>query len=315
MVGTSSDAIFADAMVKGISFDYENAYRSALRNAATVSDNLTNGGRKKLNVSNFIGYVPADENENFSWSMEGYINDYGIAQMAKKLANQTNDASKKANYMSEYYYYLNRAKNYSLLFDDSGQDVTSKWLRGRKADGSLNLGNSDNNTGFNPFWWGADYTETNAFNMAVSVPQDGIGLANLYGGRDQLADKLDTIFTTDGGYIGYGAMDGVGGIHEQREAREVKLGQYGHSNQPSHHIPYMYLYSSRPWETQKYVRDILARCYAGSTFGQGYIGDEDNGEMSAWYILSSIGFYPLSDRKSTRLNSSHIPLSRMPSSA
>ena len=90
--------------------------------------------------------------------------------MAKKLADQTNDATKKANYMSEYYYYLNRAKNYSLLFDDSGQDVTSKWLRGRKTDGSLNLGNSDNNTGFNPFWWGADYTETNAFNMAVSVP-------------------------------------------------------------------------------------------------------------------------------------------------
>ena len=81
---------------------------------------------------------------------------------------------------------------------------------------------------------------------------------------------------------------------EQREAREVKLGRSGHSNQPSHHIPYMYLYSSRPWETQKYVRDILARCYAGSTFGQGYIGDEDNGEMSAWYVLSSIGFYPLS---------------------
>ena len=126
MVGTSSDAIFADAMVKGISFDYENAYRSALRNAATVSDNLTNGGRKKLNISNFIGYVPADENENFSWSMEGYINDYGIAQMAKKLADQTNDATKKANYMSEYYYYLNRAKNYSLLFDNSGFDATSK---------------------------------------------------------------------------------------------------------------------------------------------------------------------------------------------
>ena len=82
-------------MVKGISFDYENAYRSALRNAATVSDNLTNGGRKKLNISNFIGYVPADENENFSWSMEGYINDNGIAQMAKKLADQTNDEQRK----------------------------------------------------------------------------------------------------------------------------------------------------------------------------------------------------------------------------
>lgn len=293
MVGTSSDVIFADAMSKGIEFDYEDAYKSALRNAATVSDNPTNGGRHRLYESNFLGFVPADERENFSWSIEGYINDYGIAQMAKKLADQTNDATKKANYMSEYQYYLNRAKNYSLLFDDSGLDASSKWLRGRKTDGSFNLGNSDDKKSFDPFWWGDDYTETNAFNMAVSVPQDGIGIANLYGGRDQLADKLDTIFTTNGGYSGYGALDGIGGIHEQKEAREVKLGQYGHSNQPSHHIAYMYLYSSRPWETQKYVRDILARCYVGSTFGQGYIGDEDNGEMSAWYVLSSIGFYPL----------------------
>lgn len=295
MVGTSSDVIFADAMSKGITFDSSDAYKSALRNAATVSSNLTNGGRNKLNVSNFIGYVPVSgDRECFSWSMEGYINDYGIAQMAKKLAEQTSNASAKANYLSEYQYYLDRAKKYSILFDDSGNDVSSKWLRGKLTDGTFSLANSSDKNAFSPFWWGDDYTETNAFNMAVSVPQDGIGIANLYGGRDQLTDKLDTIFTTNEGFSGYGATDGVGGIHEQKEAREVKLGQYGHSNQPAHHIAYMYLYSSRPWETQKYVRDILARCYVGSTFGQGYIGDEDNGEMSAWYVLSSIGFYPLS---------------------
>ena len=291
MVGTSSDVIFGDAVVKGIPFDQQDAYRSALRNAASVSNNLTNGGRNQLNVSNFIGYSPGG-GENFSWSIEGYINDYGIAQMAKKLADQTNNEVEKNNYLSEYYYYLNRSKNYSLMFSDSGSGLDNKWLRGREGNGNFTTGNWYNDK-FDPFWFGADYTETNAFNMSVSVPQDGIGLANLYGGRDMLADKLDTIFTTDGGFRGYNAYDGVGGIHEQKECREIKLGQYGHSNQPSHHIPYMYLYSSRPWETQKYVRDIMDRCYAGATFGQGYIGDEDNGEMSAWYVQSAIGFYPL----------------------
>lgn len=294
MVGTSSDVIFADALAKGINFDYEDAYKSALRNAATVSSNLTGGGRRRLNQSNFIGYVPeTGERESFSWSIEGYINDYGIAQMAKRLADKTSNMAEKANYLAEYQYYLNRSKNYSILFDDSGLDVTSKWLRGKNEDGTFSLRNSSDKNGYNPTWWGDDYTETNAYNMSASVPQDGIGIANLYGGRDQLADKLDTTFKTNATFNGYGAVDGIGGIHEQKEAREVKLGQYGHSNQPAHHIPYMYLFSSRPWETQKYVRDILARCYVGSTFGQGYIGDEDNGEMSAWYVLSSIGFYPL----------------------
>lgn len=292
MVGTSSDAIFADALAKGIVFDYENAYKSAIRNAATVSSNLTNGGRKDLNTSIFRGYTAGGGGEQFSWSMEGYINDYGIAQMAKNLAEKTTNATSKANYLSEYQYYLNRAKNYTLMFDDSGNDISTKWLKGRESNGSFTRGNYTGGD-FDPFFWGSDYTETNAYNMSVSVPQDGIGIANLYGGRDQLAEKLDTIFTTDGIFNGYDAVNGVGGIHEQKEAREVKLGQYGHSNQPSHHIPYMYLYSSKPWETQKYVRDILSRCYIGSTFGQGYIGDEDNGEMSAWYVLSSLGFYPL----------------------
>ncbi|MCR5791978.1 MAG: GH92 family glycosyl hydrolase [Lachnospiraceae bacterium] len=292
MVGTSSDIIFADAMNKGIEFDHKDAYDSALRNASSLSGNLTNGGRKDLNKSAFLGYTPGG-GESFSWSMEGYINDYGIAVMAKNFADKATDETEKANYLSAYQYYLNRAKNYSLLFSDEGKTINDKWFKGRTEGGGLTNGNNVDGK-FSPFFWGSDYTETNAFNMSVSVPQDGIGLANLYGGREALADKIDTIFETDGGYYGYGASNGVGGIHEQREAREVKLGQYGHSNQPSHHIPYMYLYSSRPWSTQKYVRDVLDRCYMGGTFGQGCLGDEDNGEMSAWYVLSAIGFYPLS---------------------
>ena len=291
MVGTSSDVIFADALSKGIHFDYENAYKSAIRNGATVSSNLTNGGRTKLDSSIFLGYTPGTGDE-FSWSIEGYINDYGIAQMAKILAQKETDEGKKEEYNAEYQYYINRAKNYVKLFDGSGAASIDRWFKGKSASGEWNTSNYTDGK-FDPFYWGANYTETNAYDMSVSIPQDGQGLANLYGGLEGLGEKLDSIFTTNGIYNGYGAVNSVGGIHEQKEAREVKLGQLGHSNQPAHHIPYMYNYAGQPWKTQEYVRDILDRCYAGSTFGQGYIGDEDNGEMSAWYIFSALGFYPL----------------------
>lgn len=291
MVGTSSDVVFGDAMIKGIPFDDVNAYKSALRNAATVSSNLTGGGRKNLNTSIFAGYT-AGTDENFSWTMEGYINDFGIAQMAKTLAERETDAAKKADYLSEYQYYLNRAQNYVLLFDDAGEDISQKWLRGKESNGSWTTENTTNNV-YDPVRWRGDYTETNGYNMSVSVPQDGQGLANLYGGRDQLAAKIDSILSDNSPYSGYGAEGGQGGIHEQLEAREVKLGQYGHNNQPSHHILYMYNYAGQPWKTQKYVRDVLDRCYTGSTFGQGYLGDEDNGEMSGWYVFSALGFYPV----------------------
>jgi predicted alpha-1,2-mannosidase len=291
MVGTSSDVIFADAMSKGIAFDYEGAYKSAIRNAATVSSNLTNGGRKNLAASIFLGYTPGTS-EDFSWSMEGYVNDYGIAQMAKVMADSTIDPVKKEEYLADYQYYINRSKNYVKLFDDSGTTYEDDWFKGKTAGGDWVTSNYTNDV-FDPFYWGESYTETNAYNMAVSVPQDGQGLANLYGGVDALADKLDTILETNGIYNGYGASNSVGGIHEQKEAREIKLGQYGHSNQPSHHIIYMYDYAAQPWKTQKYVRDVLDRSYVGGTFGQGYIGDEDNGEMSAWYVFSALGFYPV----------------------
>jgi Glycosyl hydrolase family 92/NPCBM-associated, NEW3 domain of alpha-galactosidase len=127
--------------------------------------------------------------------------------------------------------------------------------------------------------------------MAFHVPQDGRGLANLYGGTAKLADKLDQFFATPETATFTGSYGGV--IHEMREARDVRMGQYGHSNQPSHHIIYMYDYAGQPWKAQQKVREALSRLYLGSEIGQGYPGDEDNGEMSAWYVFSALGFYPL----------------------
>ena len=274
MVGTSSDVIFADAMLRGATLTNEQwqlAYQSALKNASMSDFKGASGGRDGIDKGLFLGYTPGGS-QKFSWSIEGYINDAGIANMAKELGD-----------MDAYTYYKSRATNYVNLFRD-GDGVENKWLAAKNADGSWTRSKVD------PFAFHDDYTETTALNMACSVPQDGQGLANLYGGRAALAEKLDQLFETTLETDTVGANQG---IHERREAQEVKMGEYGHSNQPSHHIPYMYLYAGRPYRTQEKVRQVLRQCYVGSRIGQGYIGDEDNGEMSAWFIFSAMGFYPL----------------------
>ena len=274
MVGTSSDVIFADAMLRGATLTNEQwqlAYQSALKNASMSDFKGASGGRDGIDKGLFLGYTPGGS-QKFSWSIEGYINDAGIANMANELGD-----------MDAYTYYKSRATNYVNLFRD-GDGVENKWLAAKNADGSWTRSKVD------PFAFHDDYTETTALNMACSVPQDGQGLANLYGGRAALAEKLDQLFETTLETDTVGANQG---IHERREAQEVKMGEYGHSNQPSHHIPYMYLYAGRPDRTQEKVRQVLRQCYVGSRIGQGYIGDEDNGEMSAWFIFSAMGFYPL----------------------
>ena len=274
MVGTSSDVIFADAMLRGATLTNEQwqlAYQSALKNASMSDFKGASGGRDGIDKGLFLGYTPGGS-QKFSWSIEGYINDAGIANMANELGD-----------MDAYTYYKSRATNYVNLFRD-GDGVENKWLAAKNADGSWTRSKVD------PFAFHDDYTETTALNMACSVPQDGQGLANLYGGRAALAEKLDQLFETTLETDTVGANQG---IHERREAQEVKMGEYGHSNQPSHHIPYMYLYAGRPDRTQEKVRQVLRQCYVGSRIGQGYIGDEDNGEMSAWFIFSAMGLYPL----------------------
>ncbi|HEY6738954.1 MAG TPA: GH92 family glycosyl hydrolase, partial [Actinopolymorphaceae bacterium] len=281
MTGTSSDVAFADALVKGVDgFDVEAAYEAATRNA-TVTPPNDNVGRKGLATSIFEGYTSTDTHEGFSWAMEGYVNDFGIGMMAKELAARSSGQERK-RYKEEAEYFLDRAKGYANLFDER-----IGFFQGREPDGSWRLDPEE----YDPELWGFDYTETNGWNMAFTVPHDGRGLANLYGGRERLAEKLDEFFSTPETGLKRGSYGGI--IHEMTEARDVRMGQYGHSNQPSHHILYMYAYAGRPDRTQAKVREVLSRLYVGSEIGQGYPGDEDNGEMSAWWLFSALGFYPL----------------------
>ncbi|MFJ9469574.1 GH92 family glycosyl hydrolase [Streptomyces caniferus] len=279
MTGTSSDVAFADAYAKGVNFDAEAAYAAAVKNA-TVAPPNPGVGRKGMNTAPFLGYTSTDTREGMSWALEGYLNDFGIARMGKALYEKT----KKPRYKEESAYFLGRAQNYVKLFDDKvgffqGKDARGNW---RLPPGT-----------FDPRVWGNDYTETNAWTFAFTAPQDTRGLANLYGGRPGLAKKLDAYFSTpetaSKEFAGsYGEV-----IHEMTEARDTRMGMYGHSNQPSHHIAYVYDAAGQPYKTQEKVREAMSRLYLGSEIGQGYPGDEDNGEMSAWYVFSSLGFYPL----------------------
>ncbi|GAB2951119.1 GH92 family glycosyl hydrolase [Nonomuraea fastidiosa] len=282
MVGTSSDVAFADAYLKGVSgFDAKKAYEAAVKNA-TVTPPARHVGRKGLSTSTFLGYTSIQSTgEALSWALDGYINDFGIANMAEALAARAKGAE-RARYLEEAEYFRNRALGYVHMFDPA-----TRFFQGRNADGSFRRPPQE----YDPRVWGFDYTETNGWNMAFHVPQDGAGLAALYGGRDELAAKLDAFFADQETALFPGSYSGV--IHEMREARDVRMGQYGHSNQPSHHIPYMYTYAGQPWKTQAKVREALSRLYLGSEIGQGYAGDEDNGEMSAWQVFSALGFYPL----------------------
>lgn len=283
MVGTSADAAFTDAYLKGVkNFDVKSFFNAALKDASVVSPNPATG-RKGLDTSIFTGYTSTKTSEGMSWAMAGYINDFAIANLAKSLAEHTNgNDPQHSQYAADYHYYLNRAQNYVKMFNPK-----VNFFMGKKPSGEWRTTPSN----FDPRDWGGDYTETNAWGMAFTVPQDGQGLANLYGGRKALADKLDKYFATNETALHPGAYGGT--IHEMREARDVRMGMYAHNNQPSHHIIYMYDYAGEPWKTQAKVREVLSRLYIGSKIGQGYPGDEDNGEMSAWYILSSMGLYPL----------------------
>jgi predicted alpha-1,2-mannosidase len=271
MTGTSSDVAFADAYLKGVhGFDVQDAYAAALRNA-TVTPPDDSVGRKGVDQSIFLHYTPTSTAEGLSWALEGCVNDFGIAQLAAAVGDEDNHA-----------YFLDRARHYANLFDQrvgffQGRDASGRW---RWAPGD-----------YDPRVWGHDYTETNGWTAAFAVPHDAAGLAVLLGGRDELAAKLDEYFATPETATLPGSYRRP--IHEMLEARDVRMGQFGHSNQPAHHIPYLYAEAGVPARAQEKVRDVLARLYQGSEIGQGYLGDEDNGEMSAWYVFSALGFYPL----------------------
>lgn len=270
MVGTSSDIILGDAMAKGIQFDWQAAYEVSKKNGTTYSSNAINGGRTGMDTSIFTGYTDAaiDGGKGMSWAMDNYLNDYGIAQMADILG-----------YEDDAEYFRNRAQNYVNLFNPG----SGGWFVGKRTNGawSQNVESSSWNPANKSY---ADYEETNPWTMAFTVTQDYQGLVNLYGGKDNLVAKLDEFFTTD--YL-MAQRDYV------LDFLDTKIGLYGHSNQPSHHITYVYNYAGQPYKTQALTREILDRVYVGTSNGQGFPGDADNGEMAGWYVMSALGLCPI----------------------
>nr|WP_249361952.1 GH92 family glycosyl hydrolase [Gordonia araii] len=290
MTGTSSDAVFSDAAVAGLAgfgeFSLLDAYDSCLRNA-TVPSPSRFVGRKGMERSMFTGYADTEAHEGMSWTIDAAINDGAIAAFSAYLAARLPDHERHAEFVANADWFAARAQRYALMFD-----AETGFFRGREPSGRWRSGP------FDPRNWGTDYTETNAWGTRFTAPQDGQGLAELYGGRAELEEKLDEFMALPE----TGRPEFMGGypvvIHEMREARDTRMGMLALSNQPAHHIPFMYAFASRPGstahaKTQAIVRDAVQRLFVGSDLGQGYPGDEDNGEMSAWYLFAVSGLYPL----------------------
>ncbi|WPP53636.1 GH92 family glycosyl hydrolase [Catalinimonas niigatensis] len=268
MIGSNSAVNIADSYLKGIrGYDIETLYEAIIKNTKSVGP-IHSVGRYGAEYYNELGYVPYDVeiNENAARSLEYAFADFNIAELAKALGKPKKEIS----------LYEKRAQNYRKLFDPE-----SGLMRGKNKDGSFQQP-------FNPFKWGDAFTEGNSWHYSWSVFQDIEGLSELMGGHNAFVNKLDSVFILppifDDSYYGFP-------IHEIREMQIVNMGQYAHGNQPIQHMIYLYNYAGQPWKTQYHVRNVMDKLYSSDP--DGYSGDEDNGQTSAWYIFSAMGFYPV----------------------
>ena len=276
MIGSNSANLIADAYLNGVrGFDVETLYEAMVKNATTsegrprdAKGNVVNAvGREGVEYYNRLGYVPYNVgiNENAARTLEYATADFSLSRLAAALG-KTEDAAK----------YARQAQNYRKLYD-----AQSGWMRGRNQDGSWS-------TPFNPLKWGDAFTEGNSLHYSWSVMQDVQGLIDLMGGDRKFVERLDSIFSTpplfDDSYYGQT-------IHEIREMQIVNMGNYAHGNQPIQHMIYLYDWAGAPWKTQYHVRNVMKKLYAPTP--DGYPGDEDNGQTSAWYVFSAMGFYPV----------------------
>ena len=266
MIGTHADSAIADAYMKGIrDYDAGKAY-AAIRKDATLPGTGIFAARRGIEDYLRLGYVPADKvKESAASTLEYAYDDFCVAQMARALGKP-----------DDYRLFTEHARNYRNLFDRS-----TGFMRGRNSDGKWA-------EPFDPLAWGGAFTEGNAWQWLWSVQHDVPGLMELLGGKDAFIKKLDTLFATTNDFH-------VGGykevIHEMTEAKLGNMGQYAHINEPVHHVIYLYDYAGQPWKAQKWVHEVMNRLYKPGPAG--WLGDEDNGQMSAWYIFSAMGFYPV----------------------
>lgn len=269
MIGNNSASIVADALVTNrTGYDKELLWEALKHGANNAYPKHSSTGRFGHEYYNRLGYIPADVkvDQNVARSLEYAYNDWCIYEFGKVLGKPA----------SETAIYAQRAMNYKNLYDPS-----TKLMRGKKSDGSF-VAN------FDPSAWSREYTEGNAWHWSFCVFHDPQGLIDLMGGNKSFVSMLDTVFAIPS----YEGMKSRSMIHEMREMQVMNMGQYAHGNQPIQHMPYLYNYAAQPWKAQYWIRKIMDKLYLPTP--DGYCGDEDNGQTSAWYVFSSLGFYPVS---------------------
>ncbi len=269
MVGNNSASVVADAILKGITpeEDIETLYEAMLSGRTKVHPEVSSTGRLGHEYYNTLGYVPYNVgiHENVARTLEYAYDDWCIAQVARKLGREEDAAMlEKASH------------NWRNVFDPE-----TKLMRGRNADGTFQ-------SPFSPYKWGDAFTEGNAWHYTWSVFHDVEGLADAMGGKQEFVRMLDSVFVVppiyDDSY--YGVR-----IHEITEMQVADMGNYAHGNQPAQHMIYLYDYVGQPAKAQWWTREVMDRLYSAKP--DGYCGDEDNGQTSAWYVFSALGFYPV----------------------
>jgi predicted alpha-1,2-mannosidase len=268
MIGSNSASIITDAYLKGIrGYDINALYEALLKNTENEGP-LSSVGRRGAGYYNQLGYVPCNVgiNENAARTLEYAYADYCMYQLAKALKRPQDEIERFAR----------RSQNYRHLFDPA-----HKLMRGKNKEGPFQAP-------FNPFKWGDAFTEGNSWHYTWSVFHDVQGLIDLMGGKHAFTGMLDSVFIVppvyDASYYGFV-------IHEIREMQIMHMGNYAHGNQPVQHMIYLYNYAGEPWKTQYWIREVMNRLYTPAP--DGYCGDEDNGQTSAWYVFSAMGFYPV----------------------
>ena len=269
MVGNNSASIVADAFLKNIStYNADTLYKAMLSGANSRHPQVKSTGRWGFEYYNTLGYIPYDVKipENTARTLEYAYNDWCIMKMAQKLKRPK----------AEIDLYAGRAMNYKNVFDKE-----TNLMRGRNKNGTFQ-------TPFNPFKWGDAFTEGNSWHYTWSVFHDVQGLIDLMGGKQKFVSMLDSVFVMppiyDDSYYGFC-------IHEIKEMQIANMGNYAHGNQPIQHMIYLYNYAGASWKAQYWLREVMNRMY--NPYPDGYCGDEDNGQTSAWYVFSALGFYPV----------------------
>lgn len=268
MVGNNSASVVADAYIKGLrGYDIETLWEALKHGANDVHPTVPASGRTGYAEYNKYGYIPNNVkiSQNVARTLEYAYNDWTIYRLGKALDKPE----------SEIAIYGERAMNYKNHYNPK-----HKLMAGRADDGSF----SDS---FNPTDWDRDFTEGNSWHYSWSVFHDPQGLIDLMGGRGEFVNMLDSVFVIPG----LEGMQSRSMIHEMREMQVMDMGQYAHGNQPIQHMVYLYNYAGEPWKTQYWAREIMDKLYSSAP--DGYCGDEDNGQTSAWYVFSALGFYPV----------------------